>query len=63
MSEEQAAVHMATMDMPFAKLTMDPRLHADREKAMSKRKNKRDGVQSWSRPEHSDVTSMFMVKR
>eukprot|EP00505_MAST-04D_sp_SCG-Rhode-Island_P003012 Stramenopile-MAST_4_protein_3012 len=63
MSEEQAAVHMATMDMPFAKLTMDPRLHADREKAMSKRKSKRDGVQSWSRPEHSDVTSMFMVKR
>jgi hypothetical protein len=70
MTEEQAQVHMATMDMPFAKLTMDPRLRKNREKRMSKRRQKKkagkthaDGVPSWSRAEHTDVTSMFMVKR
>ena len=71
MSKEQAAIHLATMDMPFAKRTMDPRLRKNRDKRMKNRHRKNmkksnssnNGVASWGRKEYSDVTSMFMIKR
>ena len=72
MTDEQAAVHLATMDMPFAKRTMDPRLRKSRDKRMKNRSrknrninnnNQSGGVASWGRKEYHDVTSMFMVKR
>ena len=41
MSKEQAAVHLATMDMPFAKRTMDSRLRKNRDKRMKNKKKKK----------------------
>ena len=61
MSKEQAAVHLATMDMPFAKRTMDSRLRKNRDKRM-KNKKKKKKVPTGPAP-YEDVTSMFMVKR
>ena len=60
MSKEQAAVHLATMDMPFAKRTMDSRLRKNRDKRMKNKKKKK--VPTGPAP-YDDVTSMFMVKR
>ena len=60
MSKEQAAVHLATMDMPFAKRTMDSRLRKNRDKRMKNKKKKK--VPTGPAP-YEDVTSMFMVKR
>lgn len=60
MSKEQASVHLATMDMPFAKRTMDSRLRKNRDKRMKNKKKKK--LATGPAP-YDDVTSMFMVKR
>ena len=55
MTEEQAKVHLATMNA-FAKLTMDPRLRKTRERMSKRRKKKKigkthaDGVPSCPEP-------------